>query len=99
MKIVISDDAKKFLEDKNVDEFTIESYQAKACCGSGMPLPSVYVGAPKHTSKNYNVYEIDGYKIYAENVLKFKNDICHVEIEKYLFAKNLTAEFLDYSEM
>lgn len=99
MKIQISREAKEYLDNKSAEEFTVETFAAQSCCTGGMPMPYVYPGPPKTRSKNYNVFIEDGYKIYIENVIKFKEDTCNVDIEKYLFSKSLTALFFDYKHM
>ncbi len=99
MKINISREAKEYLDKKSAKEITVETFAAQSCCTGGMPMPSVYPGPPKTNTKSYNVFNEDGYKIYIENVIKFKEDTCNIDMEKYLFAKNLTALFFDYKHM
>lgn len=99
MKIKISREAKEYLDKNSAKEITVETFAARSCCTGGMPIPNVYLGPPKTNTKSYNVFNEYGYKIYIENVIKFKEDTCNIDIEKYLFSKNLTALFFDYKHM
>lgn len=99
MKVKFTEDALNFLSDKNASEITIDLVISKQCCGSGMPSSDIYLGSSKRRDKIYDIIEKDNLKINMDKSLKFKDDLCIIDLVKLLFTKTLTANFLDYDKL
>ncbi|MBS4882211.1 MAG: hypothetical protein KHZ82_04000, partial [Peptoniphilus harei] len=63
MKIKITDDALKYLSEKNASEVTVDYVTSKQCCGSGMPSSDTYISSPRRSGRQYEVFEKDDLKI------------------------------------
>lgn len=99
MKVKFTEDALNFLRDKNASEITIDLVNSKQCCGSGLPSSDTYLGAPKNSTRDYDVLNQDDIKINIDKSLKFKDDICSINLVKLVFTKSLVANFLDYDKL
>lgn len=64
---------KKMLKDKATDSIIIDSTKGHNCWSSYL-IPSVRVGKPSST-QYYNVYEVDGIKIYVNNYISFSKEM------------------------
>ncbi len=88
MKIIITEDAKKLLEKREVTNVMLEVKDSKSW--SGLVLkPVVTLGKPLEL-ENFSVQEIDGINVYIMNGIKAKNDTIEIITEKFIFMENLT---------
>lgn len=99
MKIKITDDALKYLSEKNASEVTVDYVTSKQCCGSGLPSSDTYISSPKRSERQYEVFEKGGLKINIDQSLKFKDDVCIIDLVNLIFTKSLVSNFLDYNKL
>lgn len=99
MKINLSKEALRYLEEKNATIITIDKFTSKTCCGSGLPSSDVYIGPSKRRNKNYSVFEENNIKVFIDKELFFVDDICNIDIVKFPISKDLVANFLDYKRL
>lgn len=99
MKIKITEDAFEFLKDKRAKEITIDYITSKQCCGSGLPSSDTYIGVPRRSDRDYFIFLNNGIKINIDKSLKFKDDLCVIDLVKLLFTKSLVSNFLDYDKL
>lgn len=86
--------ARKYIDKKGKDEYTVERFKGNCSCGKGLNLAVVNHGAPGKEQHLYAKHELNDPKVtlYIDRFLKFNNDRCIVDLEKFLLAENLTVK-------
>lgn len=96
MKILFEDGMKDYLIKKDMKSFHID-HGLQGCCGvSGICELEVTKGVPDIGA--YWKYEVDGFDIYVNKMLKFKDDTLKLVFSNFLFSKKIAVDGYIYSE-
>lgn len=96
MKIEFDKGVKEYLLKKDMKSFHID-HGLQGCCGvSGICELEVTKGVPDTGS--YRMFQVDGFDIYVNNMLKFKDYTMKIVFSSFLFSKKLAVDGYDYSE-
>ena len=85
MAIIINDEAKKLLKDKNKNYILVSLFQ-QACWGGGV---NKVIGVPiasKFDKELYSKYVVDGIDVYIDYRLNIGENV-EIGVEKFLFMK------------
>lgn len=94
MKFEITEDAIKYLKEKNAKEITISLVKSNSCCGIMSNEKSIYIGQPRE-NKPFKTIRFENFVFYIDVFLKFYDDLIKIYIEKFLFTKTLQVENID----
>ena len=85
MAIIINDEAKKLLKDKNKNYILVSLFQ-QACWGGGVNKVIGVSIASKFDEELYSKYVVDGIDVYIDYRLNIGENV-EIGVEKFLFMK------------
>ena len=93
MAIIINDEAKKLLKEKNKNYILISLFQ-QSCWGGGVNKVIVVSIASKFDKELYSKYVVDGIDVYIDNRLTTDNEV-EICTEKFFFMRQLSQKGID----
>ena len=93
MAIIINDEAKKLLKDKNKNYILVSLFQ-QACWGGGVNKVIGVSIASKFDKELYSKYVVDGIDVYIDNRLTTDNEV-EICTEKFFFMRQLSQKGID----
>ena len=89
MEIKITDKARKHLEKIDKKDIVIELHER--CCWGGNITKTVVVAAVRDylNSRNYQLIEVDDYKVYLDQKLFVKKEGIVIDLDPFMFIKQL----------
>ena len=93
MAIIINDEAKKLLKDKNKNYILVSLFQ-QACWGGGVNKVIGVSIASKFDKELYSKYVVDGIDVYIDNRLTTDNEV-EICTEKFFFIRQLSQKGID----
>ena len=93
MAIVINDEAKKLLKEKNKNYILVSLFQ-QSCWGGGVNKVIGVSIASKFDKELYSKYVVDGIDVYIDNRLTTDNEV-EICTEKFFFMRQLSQKGID----
>ena len=93
MAIIINDEAKKLVKEKNKNHVIISLFQ-QFCWGGRVDRAVVVSMADKFNEELYSKYVVDGIDIYIDNRLTTDNEV-EICTEKFFFMRQLSQKGVD----
>lgn len=87
MKIVLTDKARSYLENKKANTVTIDLIIAGGCIEIGEP--SVSIGQPLEGTDKFDRFEIEGYTVYLFKGADIRKSGLQIDIKKFLGMQSL----------
>lgn len=89
MKVIIEEEARKYLEEKGYKDLHIKANVRGSCGCSGLISKSLQKGKPKRSLYGFNSFESDGINIYVPSFLQWKKDTIEIGLKSYLGIKSI----------
>jgi len=93
MAIIINDEAKKLLKEKNKNYILVSLFQ-QSCWGGGVNKVIGVSIASKFDKELYSKYVVDGIDVYIDNRLTTDNEV-EICTEKFFFMRQLSQKGID----
>ena len=93
MAIIIKDEAKKLLKEKNKNYILVSLFQ-QSCWGGGVNKVIGVSIASKFDKELYSKYVVDGIDVYIDNRLTTDNEV-EICTEKFFFMRQLSQKGID----